>query len=331
MMAAMHDRAATALPINIICSFPDHQEAARWARDLQSALGQAARVSVWSDRVTDADADTDTEAEADIAVVWKPTQAFFDVHTRLSHVFAAGAGVDALLKLRLPASAQVVRLEDAGMGAQMAEYVSYGVLRFFREFDVYESQAQRRTWQAREPQRRSDWPVGILGYGALGQPVAQALQAMGFPVQAWARSAKPDAGVRVYTGAQQLGEFLRATRVLVCMLPLTPETRHIIRAETLAQLPRGACLINVARGGHVHESDLIAALDSGHLQGALLDVCDTEPAPSDHPLWSQPRITLTPHIAAATLREESIAQIARKIGQLSRGEPITGVIGAAGY
>jgi glyoxylate/hydroxypyruvate reductase len=307
--------------MKISFAFPDREDAALWARDLQAALGSGAHVSVWREG----------DPGADMAVVWRPTQAFFDAQPQLSHVFNAGAGVDAVLKLRLPSNMRIVRLEDAGMGAQMAEYVSYGVLRFFREFDVYEAQSARKQWQARAPQRRSDWPVGILGYGALGQPVTQALHNMGFPVHAWARSPKSNANVRVYAGEQQLGEFLAATRVLVCMLPLTPETRHIIRTETLALLPRGACLINVARGGHVHESDLIAALDSGHLHGALLDVCDTEPAPVDHPFWTHPRLTLTPHIAATTLRKESIAQIASKIKQLARGEPITGIVQASGY
>ncbi len=305
----------------VTCAFPTAAETLTWVQDLQAALAQDAHVVAWAAG----------DAPADMAVVWKPSQAFFDAQPRLQAVFVAGAGVDALMTLRLPAHVAVVRLEDAGMAAQMIDYVSYGVLRFFREFDHYEQQAQQRQWRARAPQRRSDWPVGLLGYGALGQPVAAALQRMGFPVQAWARSAKPDAAVAVHVGQAGLPTFLRATRVLVCMLPLTPDTHHLINAHTLALLRPGACLINVARGGHVQEGDLLAALDQGQLHAALLDVCEDEPAAPSHRLWSHPRVTLTPHIAAATLREDAVAQIADKFRQLQRGLAITGVVKTQGY
>jgi glyoxylate/hydroxypyruvate reductase len=305
----------------ITCAFPTTKEAESWAQDLQAALGQDAHVVAWSAG----------DAPAAMAVVWKPSQAFFDAQPQLQAVFVAGAGVDALMALHLPAHLAVVRLEDAGMATQMVDYVSYGVLRFFREFDRYEQHAQQRQWRARAPQRRGDWPVGLLGCGTLGQPVALALQQMGFPVQAWARRAKPDATMTVHVGQAGLPTFLRATRVLVCMLPLTPDTRHLINAHTLALLMPGACVINVARGGHVNEADLLAALDQGHLHAALLDVCEDEPAAPNHPLWSHPRVTLTPHIAAATLREDAVAQMAHKIRQLQRGLAITGVVQRHGY
>jgi glyoxylate/hydroxypyruvate reductase len=308
-------------PVTVTCAFPRRAESLAWAAGLQRSLGSDIQVQIWAAG----------DAPADMAVVWKPTQAFFDAQPKLKAVFAAGAGVDALLQLNLPANAALVRLEDAGMAAQMVEYVSYGVLRFFREFDCYERQAKQRQWLARAPQRHSEWPVGLLGYGALAQPVALALQRMGFPVHAWARSAKATAAVQVHVGAEELHTFLRGTRVLVCMLPLTPDTRHIIDGKTLALLMPGACVINVARGGHVNEADLLAALDHGSLHAALLDVCEEEPAPATQPLWSHPRVQLTPHIAAATLLDDAVAQIARKIVRLQSGLSITGVVQMHGY
>jgi glyoxylate/hydroxypyruvate reductase len=310
-----------AIDMHIACAFPTPDESSAWALDLQDALGTDADVRAWRPG----------DYPADIAVVWKPTQAFFDAQPKLKAIFAAGAGVDALLQLSLPTGVPLVRLEDAGMGAQMAQYVCYGVLRFFRGFDRYEQQGRQGQWLAHEPRKRANWPVGLLGYGTLAQPVAAALQAMGFPVRAWARSAKPNAGVEVHVGDEGLAPFLRGTRVLVCMLPLTAATRHIVCAATLSQLMPGACLINVARGGHVMEADLIAALDSGSLHGALLDVCNVEPASNDNPLWFHPRVQLTPHIAAATLRDEAVAQIVQKITRLRQGQRVAGVQQAQGY
>jgi glyoxylate/hydroxypyruvate reductase len=307
--------------MHIACTFPTPDESQAWARDLQHHLGIDATVRAWNAG----------DPPADIAVVWKPSQAFFDTQPKLKAIFAAGAGVDALLRLSLPTDVPLVRLEDAGMAQQMVEYVSYGVLRFFRGFDRYEQQAQQGQWLAHQPNKRSDWPVGLMGYGALGQPVAAALQAMGFPVRAWARSAKPNADVELHVGDDGFATFLRGTRVLVCMLPLTATTRHIIGANTLAQLMPNAYLINVARGGHVQEVDLIHALDAGRLQGALLDVCDVEPAAGDHPFWRHPRVQLTPHIAATTLREEAVEQIAQKIKQLGTTGSLSGVVRGLGY
>ncbi len=307
--------------MHIACAFPTPDESVAWAQALQQALGAAAHVKAW----------TPGDAPSDLAVVWKPPPVFFESQPKLKGIFAAGAGVDALLRLPLPAGVPLVRLEDAGMGAQMAAYVSYGVLRFFREFDRYEQQAHQGQWLPRAALSTRDWPIGLMGYGMLGQPVAAALQALGFSVHAWARSAKPNAQMTVHAGEAAFPDFLRNTRVLVCMLPLTPDTRHVVRASTLKQLMPGACLINVARGGHVNEVDLLRALDGGHLHAALLDVCEVEPAPPASALWTHPRVTLTPHIAANTLRDEAVAQIATKVLATWRGEAVTGVVKARGY
>ena len=265
-------------------------------------------------------------APADYAVVWAPPQTFFDEQTALKGAFNIGAGVDALAKLRIPAHLPVVRLDDAGMSVQMAEYVCHAVIRHFREFDGYEADVAAGKWSYRKPRLRSDYSVGVMGLGVLGQRVARSLAAFDFPVLGWSRSAKVLDGVRCFSGEPGCNEFLAGTRVLVCLLPLTPDTANIMRRETLSKLKAGAYVVNVARGGHLVEEDLLALIDSGHLAGATLDVFRTEPLPAGHPFWQHPKITVTPHTSARTLRDESIAQIAGKIAALQRGEAINGVV-----
>jgi glyoxylate/hydroxypyruvate reductase A len=263
---------------------------------------------------------------ADHAVVWAPPQAFFDEQPQLQGIFNIGAGVDALMKLRWPAGATVVRLDDAGMAVQMAEYVCHAVIRHFREFDVYEAEARAGQWAYRKPRRRAAFPVGVMGLGVLGQRVARALQGFEFPVNGWSRSPKALDGVRSFQGAGQLNEFLAASKVLVNLLPLTPDTQNIMNAQTLSQLQPGGYVINVARGAHLNDEALLALLDSAHLAGATLDVFRTEPLPPQHAFWTHPKISITPHTSARTLRDESIAQIAGKIAALMRGEPVAGVV-----
>lgn len=266
-------------------------------------------------------------APADYAVVWAPPQQFLDEQPQLKALFNIGAGVDALMKLRLPPQAAVVRLDDAGMSVQMAEYVCHAVIRHFREFDGYEADVKQGTWSYRKPRLRQDFPVGVMGLGVLGERVARALTQFDYPVLGWSRSAKTIAGVRCFSGQAGLDDFLSSTRVLVCLLPLTPDTQGIMNRQTLSRLRPGGYVVNVARGTHLVDEDLLALLDNGHLAGATLDVFRTEPLPAAHPFWKHPRITVTPHTSARTLREESIAQIAGKIAALQAGQPITSLAG----
>ena len=286
-----------------------------WLSALRAALPQA-QVELWSPGAP----------PSDYAVVWAPPQRFLDEQPELKAIFSIGAGVDGLLKLQLPPQAALVRLEDAGMAVQMAEYVSHAVLRHFREFDGYEGQAESVQWLQRRAQRHADFPVGVLGLGVLGAKVARTLTQFDFPVHGWSRTAKVLEGVRCYAGPDQLHDFLAATRILVCLLPLTDETRDILNHGSLSRLMLGGYVINVARGAHLVDEDLIALLDSGHLAGATLDVFRTEPLPAEHAFWKHPKITVTPHISARTLRLESVAQITEKILALQRGESVTGLV-----
>lgn len=288
---------------------------APWLAGLRAAL-PGADVSEWQPGAP----------PADHAVVWAPPQQFLDEQAGLKGIFNIGAGVDALLKLRLPAGAQVVRLEDAGMSVQMAEFVCHALIRHFRELDVYEQDAAQQKWGFRRPRLRSDFPVGVMGLGVLGQRVARAVAGFDFPVRGWSRSPKDVPGVECFAGVAEFDDFLAGTRVLVNLLPLTAETENILDRDTLGALLPGGYLINVARGAHLVDEDLVALLDAGHLAGAALDVFRTEPLPAAHPFWRHPKITVTPHTSARTLREESIAQIARKILALEAGKPIAGVV-----
>ena len=286
-----------------------------WLEGLRAALPQA-EVSLWASGAP----------LADYAVVWAPPQQFFDEQTRLKAAFNICAGVDALLRLRLPPQTALVRLEDAGMSVQMAEYVCHALIRHFREFDAYEADTREGRWSFRKPRLRADWPVGIMGLGVLGKRVARAVSGFEFPVLGWSRSQHAIEGVRCFAGAQQLGDFLSATKVLVCLLPLTPDTRDILNRRKLSRLQPGGYVINVARGAHLVDEDLLQLLDSGHLAGATLDVFRTEPLPAEHPFWRHPKVTVTPHTSARTLREETIAQIAGKIVALERGLVIGGLV-----
>ena len=286
-----------------------------WLAALRAALPQA-DIEVW----------VPGAPPGDYAVVWAPPQAFLDEQPKLKALFNLGAGVDALTQLRFSPTTRLVRLDDAGMSVQMAEYVVHALIRHFREFDGYAADVAQGKWSFRKPRLREDFPVGIMGLGVLGQRVARAVQAFEFPVLGWSRSAKDVPGVRCYAGLEQLDDFLVETRVLVCLLPLTEETRGILNRQTLSLLRPGAYVINVARGGHLVEDDLIPLLDSGQLAGAALDVFREEPLPAHHPFWQHPKITITPHTAARTLRDESVAQIAGKILRLERGETIAGIV-----
>lgn len=268
-------------------------------------------------------------APADYAVVWAPPQQFFDEQPKLKGIFNIGAGVDALMKLRLPAGVPVVRLDDAGMSAQMAEFVCHAVIRHFRELDGYEADIAEGKWSYRKPRLRTDYPIGVMGLGVLGERVGRALAQFDFPVNGWSRSPKTIEGVRCFSGdagGQGFQDFLAASRILVCLLPLTSETRGIMNLDTLSQLRPGGYVINVARGSHLVDGDLITLIDNGHLAGATLDVFHTEPLPADHPFWKHPKVTVTPHTSARTLREESIAQIAGKVRAVERGERVAGIV-----
>ncbi|OYO31463.1 glyoxylate/hydroxypyruvate reductase A [Janthinobacterium sp. PC23-8] len=304
--------------MRILLQRSDGKEAA-WISDFAELLPQA-EIHPWREGQATPD--------CDYAVVWQPPAAMLAELGKVKAIFNTGAGVDALLKFgeALPPHVPLVRLDDAGMGVQMAEYVSHAVLRHFRRFDDYEAQARAGIWQPLPAFDKHDFPVGVLGMGVLGKRVLDALAQFEFPLRGWSRSAKQVDGVDCFAGEDALEAFLRGTRVLVCLLPLTPETHNLLDRARLAMLLPGAYVINVARGAHLAEPDLLTLIRSGHIAGATLDVFRNEPLPQQHPFWQEPRITITPHVSATTLRRESVAQIAAKMRRLQAGELVAGIV-----
>ncbi|KGC77125.1 D-isomer specific 2-hydroxyacid dehydrogenase, NAD binding domain protein [Burkholderia pseudomallei] len=305
-----------------ILLYTPHRDAHDWKRDVERAL-PGAQLRTWT---------PGDDAGADYALVWRAPREFFAPRAGLKAVFNLGAGVDAILALErehpglLPRDVPLVRLEDAGMTRQMVEYATHAALRYLRRFDEYALLQRERRWQVLAPHARETFVVGVLGLGALGAEVARALTALGLPVRGYSRAPKAIDGVTTFTGAAQLDAFLGGAKLLVNLLPSTAATDGILNARTFSKLAHGAYLVNLARGAHLVEADLLDALASGRVAAATLDVFATEPLPPDHPFWHEPRITITPHCSADTLRAEAVEQIAAKIGALERGEPIGGIV-----
>jgi glyoxylate/hydroxypyruvate reductase A len=295
---------------------------AAWIDALTRAMPEAC-IGTWP---------ADADQAIDYALVWKPPDELLAKLTRAKAIFNLGAGVDSLESMpHSLAAVTLIRLEDAGMAEQMAEYVVHAVLRRYREFDAYAEAQNRAQWQPRGRLDKSAFRIGILGMGMLGAAVAGALAPLGFPVDGWSRSPKQMPGVRSFAGTAELSEFLGRCSVLVCMLPLTHATRGMLDRATLSELPPGAYVVNVSRGALLVEEDLLALIDSGSLAGATLDVFQEEPLPPSHAFWHHPRITVTPHVSAVTRIEESVAQIAAKIRRLEAGLPVSGVVDRAHF
>ncbi|HGF5612968.1 TPA: glyoxylate/hydroxypyruvate reductase GhrA [Klebsiella quasipneumoniae subsp. similipneumoniae] len=292
-----------------------------WIRELEKQL-PGARVREWK---------AGDNQPADYALVWHPPVEMLQGRA-LKAVFALGAGVDSILsKLRdhpdmLPLSIPLFRLEDTGMGRQMQEYAVSQVLHWFRRFDDYQALKLASRWQPLPEYRADEFTIGIMGAGVLGAKVTESLQPWGFPLRVWSRSRKSWPQVQSFAGQAELGGFLQGTRVLINLLPNTAETVGIINQTLLAQLPDESYLLNLARGVHVVEEDLLAALNNGKLKGAMLDVFSREPLPQESPLWAHPRVAMTPHVAAVTRPMEAIAYIAGTISRLERGESVSGQV-----
>lgn len=257
---------------------------------------------------------------ATYAAVWLPPAELFRVEPDIRAVFNIGAGVDGLLAANsVPAHLPILRLVDAGMAVKMAEYVCFFIARITRGLHRFgPPPAGLRDWNADRP-RGAPPTVGVMGLGAIGVQIARAVAGFGYPVMGWSRSARAEDFVRTFAGFDQLDAFLNASQILVNVLPLTPDTRDVLNAKRLAQLPQGAHIINVGRGGTIVDADLVAALDRGHLAGATLDVFRTEPLPQTDPYWSHPRVTVTPHLSGPTPRKPAAEQIASMLKQLEAG------------
>ena len=299
------------MSLAIICPGRDMRQ---WVQALQAREPQL-KVEIWPE--------IGDPGSIEFALVWKHPPGILAGFPNLRCISSLGAGVDALLEDReLPSGVPLVRIVDEGLKQSMAEYVCLGALDYFRQFEQYRQQQAACIWQARPVRHISAMRVGILGLGELGSHVAGRLAAIGFAVHGWSRTRKSSAGIPSYCGDEGLATFLAACDILVCLLPLTPATRGILDARLFRQLPAGAYVINVARGEHLVEPDLLAAIDSGRLSGALLDVFRQEPLPQDHPFWPHPRIRITPHIASITNPDSAVLQVLENYHRALSGRPL---------
>jgi glyoxylate/hydroxypyruvate reductase A len=263
------------------------------------------------------------KADIEVALAWKPPQGLLASFPNLKLIVSLGMGVDHLLADgRVPPGVPIVRIMDDGLIGQMTEYALYWALRHHRDIDKYAAHQRAAHWEEEPFVDTADRRVGVLGLGSIGQDTADKFSKLGFPTAGWSRTAKTLPGVETFHGRDSLPRFLARSDILVNVLPLTRETHGVLDAAAFAALPKGAYVINMARGGHVVDEALLAALESGHLSGAALDVFNQEPLPADHPYWHHPRVHMTPHVAGATNPRTASPAVIENIKRLHGGKPL---------
>ncbi|TCK31158.1 glyoxylate/hydroxypyruvate reductase A [Ancylobacter aquaticus] len=266
------------------------------------------------------------------ALAWAPPAGFFARFPNLQLVVNLGAGVDGLMKRDDLVQVKVARLNDPAMEAMMASYVMFAVTRYARDIPVFERAKRRGEWEYVHPRPLFEIKVGVLGLGELGAASAKALAAMGFSVTGWSRSPKDIPGVTALTGREGLERVLSESEITVCLVPLTPDTHHLLGAAELALMPRGAKLVNVSRGAVVDELALVEALRSGQLAEATLDVFETEPLPKGNPLWTLDNVLITPHVASITVPALAARDVAESVRRVRQGlSPLHEVDPRRGY
>jgi glyoxylate/hydroxypyruvate reductase A len=275
--------------------------------------------------------DGDPEA-IDLAVLWTQPPGGLGRYPKLRFVQSIGAGVNQLDLASFPKGVSVARLVDPGMAVLMADYCLAAILRHHRRFDAHARSQQAGSWRFEPPRTASAFPVGVMGLGWLGSATATRLRDNGYPVRGWSRRSKALAGVAAFSGPDALPAFLDGLAAVICLLPLTPETEGILNEKMFAMLPDGTCLVNAGRGAHLVEADLLAALETGRLAGATLDVFRDEPLPPEHPFWTHDRVFMTPHVASFADPDEAGTLVADNIRRVRRGEaPLHKVEPARGY
>ncbi|WP_426435936.1 2-hydroxyacid dehydrogenase [Bradyrhizobium genosp. P] len=263
-------------------------------------------------------------AQVHYLATWVPPDDIAATFPNLKLIFSVGAGVDQFDASKVPAYIPIVRMLEPGITESMLDYVTMAVLALHRDLVEFIAQQREQIWCEIRITPAAKRRVGVMGLGLLGQAVLARLKTFGFPLAGWNRSPRTIGGVTCYSGADALADFLAQTDILICLLPLTGETRGILNADLFERLPRGARLLNVGRGGHLVEADLIAALDHGALSAAVLDVAEPEPLPAGHPFWSHPRVLLTPHNASMTTPETAVEFVLDTIARHRRGEALPG-------
>ncbi|NMV36373.1 2-hydroxyacid dehydrogenase [Ralstonia insidiosa] len=264
--------------------------------------------------------------DAEVAVCWNPPEGAIAAMPRVRLVHSIAAGVDNILVDPTLPAVPLCRVVDPQHARGMAEFITWGVLHFHRQLDRVLANQRSATWFRPEQQHPSTCTVGVMGLGEIGSHVATELHRLGFNVRGWARQSRDLPGVGVYCGGAGLPMFLEGTDILICLLPLTDATRGLLNASTFARLKPGAKLIHVGRGEHLVAADLLEALQSGHLGGAIVDVFPNEPLPADDPLWRAPNLIVTPHMASVASADTIGLQVAQNVRRLLKGEALANVV-----
>jgi glyoxylate/hydroxypyruvate reductase A len=270
--------------------------------------------------------DVGDRAEIRYLVTWQGLPELLTKLPNLEVLFSVGAGVDQFDLTAIAPSISVVRMIEPGITEGMVEYVTMATLMLHRHMLDYAEFQRARQWQEIDVVPAFQRSIGVMGLGNLGQAAIGQLKSFGFPLAGWSRSTHAIEGVTCFAGEAQLPDFLSRCDILICLLPLTDETRGILNRRLFDMLPIGAGLINVGRGGHLKEEDLPRALDSGRLSGAVLDVMASEPPGSSHPFWKHPRIMLTPHIASKTRAESAGRTLLDNVRRHEAGEAMLGLV-----
>lgn len=244
----------------------------------------------------------------------------------LEVLFCVGAGIDQFDLSQVPAALPVVRMIESGLVDGMVEYATLAVLALHKHWPAYLAQQREHRWNTLPIRTASSRSVGVMGLGVLGEAVLAKLRGFGFRCAGWSRTPRRLEGVDCFAGPGDLPRFLARTDILVCLLPLTDATRGILGQAVFDALPKGAAVVNAARGAHLVAGDLLAALDGGQISAAILDVTDPEPLPEDHPLWAHPKVIVTPHVASQSQPESSAAAILDNVRRHQRGAPLLGLI-----
>ncbi|HNP62675.1 MAG TPA: glyoxylate/hydroxypyruvate reductase A [Woeseiaceae bacterium] len=265
-------------------------------------------------------------AEVRYLAAWDPIDNLTAEFPKLEVLFSTGAGVDQFDLSSIPDEIQIVRLIDPAIVEGMREYVSFAVLALHRNILGYQQSQTEGTWKPVTTRSAADVCVGVMGLGSLGQAVLDAIEPFGYSLRAWSRSQHEIENVTCFSGSDDLQTFVSGCDILVCLLPLTAATTGILNRDLFNAMPGGSSLVNVGRGGHLVEGDLLSALSSGQLSNAILDVTSEEPLPTDHPFWKNPRILVTPHIASMTGYDTAANALLENIRRHERGERMVGVV-----
>ena len=264
--------------------------------------------------------------KVDAIITWTLPDDAFELFSNVKVIFSVGAGVDQLNPASFPSHVRLVRMIDPSIATQMISYVTSAVLMIHRNHFDYANAKQQRRWTPMPVALPSECTIGVMGLGNLGRQVSATLNQLGFNLRGWSRSPKSLANVTTFSGNDALGEFLSQCNILICLLPLTEDTKGLLNYTTLSQLPQGAALINVGRGDHLVERDLITMLNTQHIKHAVLDVVSQEPLPESHPFWQHPNIHITPHIASATREHSAAQQLVSNIDGWLNGKAINGEV-----